>query len=83
MAQTEADWRQMKYSLTELKKMRNKLARHIIDLEEALYIAPNNEELRADLEDAKSEYEYVSRLIAQHDPFEIEWDKAFNHKYGN
>lgn len=72
----------MKYTLTELKEMRNELARKCIALADALYETPNNEELRADLEDAESEYEYVCRLIARNDPFEIEWDKAFERKYG-
>jgi hypothetical protein len=72
----------MKYSISELKEIRKELAHKCIILEDALYITPDNEELRADLADIESEYEYVNSLIARIDPWESEWDKRFNQKYG-
>lgn len=71
----------MKYTVAELKQIRNKLAREIIRLEDEVYEC-DNAELRADLEDLNAEYEYVNALIAREDPWERAYDKAFERKYG-
>lgn len=72
----------MKYTLPQLKQKRKELAARYIKLQDALYSDCDNAELMFDCEDVKSEYDYVCSLIARIDPIEIEWDRAFNEKYG-
>ena len=75
----------MKYSLTELKQIRNNLALKSIMLFDKAYACEDDElreSLRAEAIDAEDEYEYVCSLIAKVDPIEIAWDKAFDEKYG-
>lgn len=52
-----------KFTLTELKKKREKLARHCMQLQDALYEDCYNEELRLDYVDAEDEYQYLNKLI--------------------
>ena len=75
----------MKYSLTELKQIRNNLALKSTILFNKAYSCEDDElraSLRAEAIDAEDEYEYVCSLIAKVDPIEIAWDKAFDEKYG-
>ena len=75
----------MKYSLTELKQIRNNLALKSTVLFNKAYVCEDDElreSLRAEAMDAEDEYEYVCSLIAKVDPIEIAWDKAFGEKYG-
>lgn len=75
----------MKYSLAELKQIRNNLALKSMVLFDKAYVCEDDEQresLRAEAIEAEDEYEYVCSLIAKVDPIEIAWDKAFDKKYG-
>ena len=53
-------------SETELKQQRRELAALTMQLEDALYEDCENEELRADLQDAQEDYAYVCSLLEKH-----------------
>lgn len=53
----------MKLTKEQLKQKRRELAILCMKLQDALYEDCYNEELRADLNDAEDEYQYVNALI--------------------